>query len=532
MPQKVDGQEIVGPDLLRPYTEKEQVELAMCANDIIYFAKNYIKISTPTGGLIKLVPYEYQIDLLNLCLDKRFIVIMCPRQVGKSTTVALYALWYSIFNDHRTIAIVSNREQSAKRILKRIKIMYRGLPQFLKPGMREWAKTGIEFDNGTDIMVGPTTEDSITGESVAVLICDEMAKVKPHIAKDFWTANYPTISTGGQIVVISTPKGIGNLYHQLWVKANRGLNEFEPFRVDWWEIPGRDDEWAQKEISNLGAREFEQEYGLKFLGSSNTLIRGDVLEKISEKFIEPVGYRDGEHARIYQYPMAGHTYVMGVDVGKGMNQDDSVIQVFDITRWPEKITQVFTYSSNDISIWDFPKTVYKYALWYNDAYVMAENNAEGFSVLKDLWFDLEYENLVNVGQIDKTVQKKKKFDLGIRSTTGTKPASNTWLKHIVEDGTVELFDQKSIEQLCDYIEENDKFFGESGPDDHVSAIVWACYFFKTRFFDESEIKKRMRNPDHQSVQEEDWDVWGIIPDETLPDIERERLDFARELMKP
>jgi hypothetical protein len=532
MPRKVDGEKIVGPDLIRAYTEEEIVELVKCKRDILHFSRKYIKIPTPAFGLIDMEPYDYQIELLNLCDSQRFIIILAPRQVGKSTTIALYALWYACFNDHRTIAIVSNREASAKTILRRMQIMYENLPAFLKPGSREWAKTGVTFDNETNVIVGPTTEDSITGESVAVLICDELAKVKPHVAEDFWTSNYPTISAGGQIICISTPKGIGNLFHRLWVKALREMNEFVPFRVDWWEVPGRDEAWMNQEVNNLGQRKFDQEYGLKFLGSANTLIRGDVLEKISTKFIEPIGYRDGERARIYEYPKPGHTYVMGVDISKGMEQDDSVIQIFDITKYPEKVNQVFTFSSNEISIWDFPTLVHKYAIWYNDAYIMAENNAEGYSVLKDLWFDLEYENLVNVGQMDKTIQKKKKFDLGIRCTQATKPTANTWLKKMVEDGTLDLVDGFTINQLCDYIEDRGKFYGESGLDDHVSSLVWACYFFKTKFFDESDIKKRLQNPDHQSLPEDDWDAWGIQTDDYLSDIERTRQEFIKELMKP
>ena len=534
MPIRRDGEKLLQPNLVREYSEEEIGELIKCSEDIYYFTKKYVKIVHPIRGFIKMEPYPYQYDILELAKKEKFILLLLPRQSGKSTIIAVYAIWVGIFQANRSICIVSNREGSAKTILRRMKKVYEGLPEFLKPGVIEWAKTSVEFDNGTSIICGPTTEDSLSGESASILICDEFAKVRPNIAREFWSANYPIISTGGKCIVISTPKGIGNLFHQLWVDAKSRKNEFVPYQVNWWDVPGRDEEWAKKERANLGNRAFEQEHGLKFLGSSGTLIEGDILEKIAVSYKDPIGEKDNGHSKIYELCKEGHTYVVGVDSGKGLGQNNSALQIFDITFWPEKVYQVFTYANNEISVFDYPMVIYKWAYYYNMAYVMFENNAEGYAALKTLWYDLEYVNLVNVGTIDKTVvgQVKKKFDLGIRSTKTTKPTANKWFKKLVDAETVIFRDAATIEELCDYIEDNEKFYGENGLDDRITASVWAMYFFKTKFFDEKEISlNRTGKKKDDKEEKEEEPLWGIFFEGSLDDKEKSRLEFTRELME-
>lgn len=525
-------EKLLPPDLVREYTEEQIEELIKCKNDIEYFTKKYVKIQHPIYGYVKMNPWDFQLEFLNILQNKRLSIALWSRQSGKSTCVAIYAIWLSIFNSHKTIGIVSNLSNSAKTILKRMKYIYLGLPDFLKPGVREWAKTHVEFDNDSAIFCGSTTEDSLSGESLSVLICDEFAKVRPSIAREFWSANFPTISTGGQVIVISTPKGIGNLFHHLWVGALNETNDFYPFKVEYWQVPGRDENWAEEEKRNIGKRQFSQEYGLQFLGSTNTLIEGEILEKISTKQYEPIEVKDREHTRIYSKPKPGHIYVFGIDIGKGLGQNDSVIQCIDITNYPEEIEQVFVYSSNEISLFDFPEVIYRYGIYYNNAYIMAENNAEGYSVLKQLWFELEYENLVNVGTQDKTTGLKK-FDLGIRSTSATKPTANIWLKKLIENNILKIKDQITIEQLCDYIEDNGRFYGESGKDDHISALVWAVYFLRTNFAEDLEFLQRRAKKIQQSTNneiEEDDDIWGFFTDsEYIDNIEEEKRKFQREL---
>jgi hypothetical protein len=150
-------------------------------------------------------------------------------------------------------------------------------------------------------------------------------------------------------------------------------------------------------------------------------------------------------------------------------------------------------------VYDFAEIIRKLAIYYNQAYVLVENNGEGASVANRLWWEYEYEHLVNSGS--------KNNSIGIRSTggekTGTKPKAALLLKKLIEGGSLELVDISTLMELGSYIEENGKFFGKDTGDDLVSALFWGTYILEMDIFDENFkfIKK-----------EEEADVWGILGD--------------------
>ena len=152
------------------FTKENILELEGCSNDIYHFIE-YVKIVNPDLGEIGFEPYEYQYELLEKFINNRFNVALCSRQSGKTTVVAVYALWYAIFNRDKNIGIVSNKESSAKMILSRIKRMWESLPLWLKPGVTEYSKTFVTFDNGTRIVISATSPDAFRGESMNLLVC-------------------------------------------------------------------------------------------------------------------------------------------------------------------------------------------------------------------------------------------------------------------------------------------------------------------------------------------------------------------------
>ncbi|MFW6001929.1 MAG: terminase large subunit domain-containing protein [archaeon] len=87
----------------------------------------------------------------------------------------------------------------------------------MKPGIKEYNKKSIVFDNGSAIRVSATTKNAFRGRALNLLICDELAFVPPNQANDFWSSNFPTISKSkdSKVVLISTPKGQHNLFHRL-----------------------------------------------------------------------------------------------------------------------------------------------------------------------------------------------------------------------------------------------------------------------------------------------------------------------------
>lgn len=267
------------PDLPIEYTPEMIIELDKCVDDIWNFLP-YVKIIHPDKGIIPYDPYPFQKNILKNLQHNRFNVILASRQSGKSTTISAYVLWYAVFNADKTIGIVSNKQVSAIDIMNRIKRMYQELPSWIKPGVAEWSKTFIKFENGTMIMVSATSEDAFRGRTLNLLCMDEYAFVPKHVADAFWAANYPTISASidAKIIIVSTPNGMFNTFHTLYSQAERKENEFMHFRSTWKDVPGRDDKWAEKQRRNLGNKKFTQEYACV---DGNTLIK--IFDKVTKE---------------------------------------------------------------------------------------------------------------------------------------------------------------------------------------------------------------------------------------------------------
>jgi hypothetical protein len=406
-----------------------------------------------------------------------------------------------MFNKDKVIGIVSNKESSAKMILQRIKRMYETLPMWLKPGVVRYQETGLQFDNGTRIVISATSPDAFRGESINLLVCDEFAFVPGNQAEEFWAANYPTISASktAKIVIISTPNGMFNIFHRIYSDAEINKNTFKPTKVTWVDVPGRDEEWAEEQRKNLGDRQFAQEFAVEFIGSTNTLIAPNVLEVILSQDQEPIKLDLQRRLRIWEKPQDDATYVLGCDPAKGTGENFSAIQILRVDSiTPVKMKQVGVFHDNVTDVYSYAEIIRKLGIYYNDAYAMVENNGEGSSVVNRLWWDLEYEHLVNSGSKEKS--------LGIRSTggekNGTKPKAALLLKKLIEDGSLELVDIKTLRELGSFIEENGKFFGKDMNDDLVCALFWGTYILEMNLFDD----------DYKFIKKDEGDVWGILGD--------------------
>ena len=254
------------------YTPEQIKELSKCTNNINPFLK-YVKIIHPDKGRVIFEPYKFQKNILKTIKKERFTCILCSRQSGKTTVVSVYALWYAIFTGDKNIGIVSNKEKSAISILHRIKAIYKELPNWLKPGVEQYNKMSVHFDNGSKIFVSTTSEDAFRGEPLNLLICDELGFVRKGIADDFWAANYPTVSASkvAKIVVISTPNGMFNLFHRIFTEGEKKINKFKSLKYTWEAVPGRNKKWAKEQLANIGKTRFAQEFSCVSEGTMITV---------------------------------------------------------------------------------------------------------------------------------------------------------------------------------------------------------------------------------------------------------------------
>lgn len=488
------------PNQETEYTDNNITELLKCRDDILYFITKYVKIVTLDHGEVLFDPYPYQKETLELLQNNRFFIGLWARQSGKTTIVAAFALWYAIFHSNKNIGIVSNKETSAKRILDNIKKMYESLPIWLKPGVKEYAKTTLTFDNETRLIISATTQDAFRGWPMNIVICDEFAFVPSNNAEEFWASNYPTISSSTQsrIIIISTPNGMFNIFHRLWEGARSKDNSFIDQKVTWEKVPGRDKKWAAEQIKNLGIHGFNQEFACKFIGSTNTVINPEVLRTLLSMDKDPKFYDLKDRLRVWEKPIDGAKYVIGVDPAKGTGEHHSTIQILRINSTnPIDMTQVAVFEDNMTDVYEFSQIIHRLSIYYNNAYILCENNGEGSAVITQIWYTWENENLVNSGA--------KVASLGIRSNKNTKPKAVLLMKKLIEDGSIELHDRETIEQLGSYIEEENKFFGKDKEDDLVDALFWACYLFEMNILEDD-----WKFKDGNTSSEDD--TWGILSD--------------------
>lgn len=535
MPIKYDDRFVVRPGRKIEFTAQMLQELARCANDIFYFAEKYYKIIHPVRGEEVIQLYPYQKELLHNFKTYRHNIVLAGRQLGKTTCSALYLLWFALFNSSKNIAILANKQTTAISIIDDIKKGYEGLPAWLKPGVKKYDQLEIKFENESRIFARATGPDAIRGESVSLLFLDEFAFVPENIAEDFWVANYPTLSTGGNIIVVSTPNGTAGKFYELWrmaITSKNGL--WKATKIPWYKHPERDQKWKEEQIQAMGKVKFAQEHECSFTGSSFTLIEGEILAtlKPSEPIIVPE-----EGFYIWKKPEKNKIYIISVDVARGVNMDFNVANVFDVTHWKknQRVEQVALFRRNDISISQFKVKVLEICKRYNDALVIIENNYLGETLANDLHFECEYEYVW---------YDYDKNQYGINSNIKTKPLAISYLKEDIEQGRIIINSVDLLTELSYFEEVRAGVFqsrrGKNYHDDIVATTYWMCYCLRSKYFDDylffieknrDFLQQKQENNNEYSEwnDEQNEEIYNLFISNTLTDNEKEISNFYKEL---
>jgi hypothetical protein len=297
-------------------------------------------------------------------------------------------VWYLLFNHDKNAMILANVGATAEELMGKIKEIIRGLPWFLKPGIVVNNVMSIKFDNGCRAIAKTTTKTSAIGFTIHFLYMDEFAHIHPNFIESFFRSTYPTVSSSkvSRIIITSTPNG-QNKFWEIYQGAMTGDNTFNPIRVDWWQVPGRDENWKKDEIANLGSEElFNQEYGNQFLSSSTLLLGSKELQKLKSNETEYV-WKDVDafedlgisYKNFIWHPkfdpnstdQIGKKYVLSIDLAGGGGGDFTVLNVFKVVPLPKKaieeiddfedesdffgLLQVGVFRDNSIAVEDFKK---------------------------------------------------------------------------------------------------------------------------------------------------------------------------------
>ena len=496
------------------FTKKQVDEVMKCLEDPKYFIEHYLKIVTIDKGLVPFEMYDFQRKMVDTFHDNRFTICKLPRQSGKSTIIVSYLLHYVLFNDNVNVAILANKSSTARDLLGRLQLAYEHLPKWMQQGVLNWNKGSLELENGSRIVAASTSSSAVRGSTFNIIFLDEFAYVPNNIAEEFFSSVYPTISSGksSKVMIVSTPHGM-NMFYKMWMDAVNKKSTFVPVEVHWSEVPGRDEAWKEQTIKNTSESQFQTEFECEFLGSVDTLINAQKLKTMA--VIDPKKSPGG--LDVYEMPIKDHTYIITVDVARGVQNDYSAFIVIDSTKAPYKI--VAKYRNNDIKPIVFPNILKKVADHYNKAYVLIEINDLGQQVADAMQFELEYDNMMMVTQRGRAGQvlgggfSGRGNQLGVRMTKGTKKIGTSNLKSLIESDKLIINDFDIIAELSTFISKGKSFEAETGAhDDLVMCLVIFSWVANQRYFKELtnvDVRGQMFT-DQKNAIEADMAPFGFI----------------------
>ena len=498
------------------FTKKQVAEYMKCAQDPVYFIREYIRIVSLDEGVIPFDMYDFQESMVEKFHEHRFNICKLPRQSGKSTIVTAYLLWYVLFNANVNVAILANKAPTAREMLGRLQLSYENLPKWMQQGIVGWNKGSLELENGSKILASSTSASAVRGMSFNIIFLDEFAFVPNHIAEQFFASVYPTISSGKstKVIIISTPHGM-NQFYKLWHDAERNANNYVATEVHWSQVPGRDDKWKQQTIENTSEAQFRVEFECEFLGSVDTLITPSKLRMMPYK--DPIQQKKG--LAVYEQVIPEHNYIITVDVSRGVGNDYSAFVVLDTTAIPYKV--VARYKNNQIKPIVFPNLIVDVAMNYNNAYILCEVNDIGGQVADIIQYDLEYENLLMVSMRGRAGQQLgqgfsgKKTQLGIKMSTAVKQVGCSNLKALIEDDKLLVEDYDTIAELTTFIQKGQSFQAEDGcNDDLAMCLVIFSWMAMQPYFKElhdNDVRQRIYEDQRDQI-EQDMAPFGFVSD--------------------
>ena len=503
-------------NIAQNFTDEQVEEFIKCSQDPVYFITHYIKIISLDKGLVPFDLYDFQEDMVERFHAHRFNIAKLPRQSGKSTVVTAYLLWYTLFNDNVNVAILANKAATAREMLQRLQLSYENLPNWMQQGVVNWNRGSLELENGSKIMAASTSASAVRGMSFNIIFLDEFAFIPTHIADEFFSSVYPTISSGKstKVIIISTPKGM-NMFYKLWHDAEKGKNEYTTTEVHWSQVPGRDAEWKEQTIKNTSEEQFNQEFECEFLGSVNTLITSSKLKILA--YDDPLTSSAG--LDVFEEPIEGHDYVCTVDVARGITKDYSAFCIIDTTEIPYKL--VAKYRNNKIKPLLFPNIIHQVCTQYNHAYTLIEVNDIGGQVADIMQFDLEYDNLLmcsmrgRAGQVVGQGFSGSKVQLGVKMSTTVKKTGCANMKQLIEDDKLVFTDFDIITELTTFIQKGQAWEAEEGcNDDLAMCLVIFSWLATTDYFRElhdSDVRLRMYQEQKEAI-EADMSPFGFVSD--------------------
>lgn len=476
-------------------------------NDPIAFIEDVCKIRVPGKGTIAVELRDAQRETLRSVHAERLLIILKARQIGYSTLMALYSLWFAMFRPSVFVLFISRKEDSAKKLLKIASRAYKGLPAWVKergPDLLVDNLQKLSFSNDSEIE-SQSSKDPARGDSVDLVVLDEWAFMEN--PDEAWSAAEPAADIGGRIVIVSTANGWGNLFHGMWVGARTGINGFKALFYSWRAVPERDDNWYAAKRAQFSGREhiFEQEYPSNedeaFLKSGRSVFGLDKLREHEEaNAVDPfeVGTFVEEHPRVFTWfphgdgpysvwerPQYGENYVIGADVAEGLEHGDYSSAHVIHTRTGRVVATYHAHIDADV----YGEELDRLGRWYNNALLGVEKNNHGLTTLTSLK-RCGYPRLYYRWTLDQQSNRKSKT-LGWHTTQSNKALMIGELWAGVRDDEITVPCARTIAECKTYVRDEHGKMSGSPHDDRVMSLALAHQMRKHIFDIDAEPERNI-----------------------------------------
>ena len=443
-----------------------------CATDPAYFMKKYCMIQHPIRGKIPFELYDFQEKSVREFKDNRFNIILKARQLGISTLTAGYALWMMTFHQDKNVLVIATKQEVAKNLVTKVRVMHANLPSWLKQRCVEDNKLNLRYMNGSQIKAVSSGPEAARSEALSLLILDEAAFIDK--IDEIWTAAQSTLTTGGSCIALSTPNGVGNWFHKTWIEAEEARGMFNPIKLHWTVHPDREQSWRDEQDTLLGPSSAAQECDCDFLTSGTGVIDPVILEKMRKNLcIEPVEKRGiDSNMWVWEQPNYSKDYIVCADVGRGDSADYSAFHVIEL----ESLTQVAEYKGR-INTKDFGNMLVSISTEYNDALLIVENNNIGWATIQQI-IDRDYPNLFYTSKdlqyvdvqhqiTNKHYREEKKMVAGFSTTSKTRPLIISKLEEFFREESVVIRSNRLVDELLTFVYINNRAQAMNGYNDDL-----------------------------------------------------------------
>ena len=457
-------------------------EYLKCVSEPVHFMRKYCIIQHPQKGKIKFDLYNFQEKTLQEFCDHRYNILLKSRQLGISTLTAAYSLWTMLFNNDKNVLVIAKDKDTAKNLVTKVRVMYSNLPSWLKTKVDEDNKLSLRFMNGSQIKAVAATSEAGRSEALSLLILDEAGFIDK--IDEIWTASQQTLATGGNCIVLSTPNGVGNWFHKMWLDAIDNTSEFNFIKLHWSLHPDRDQLWRDEQDKILGPTMAAQECDADFLSSGQSVVDPKILQWYKENQAKDPVERSGldQNLWVWHQPNYSKNYLVVADVARGDGSDYSAAQIFEI----DDLEQVAEYKGQ-LSTTDFGNFLIELSTKYNDALLVIENNNVGWATIqtiidrgyKNLFYqskDLRYVDVDHQIQSNRYRSQDKNMVPGFSTTMKTRPLIIAKMEEYTREKLTKINSIRLIEELFVFSYQNNKAEAMKGYNDDLvmsySIALW------------------------------------------------------------